>query len=90
VASKKAVKEVERLSCATCPLGDDKKEARRVVLKTLKQVTTKLSEKMTGKDYTPTTTEFMKLMQLESDFAEDDIKEVVVKWVEPNGASTEK
>jgi hypothetical protein len=52
-----------------------------------------IEAKVKGKELKPTIADYLKLLQMEQDYAEDTPKEITVRWVEPEATppeSTEK
>jgi len=73
-------------SCQNCAHWDEIKDRVRV-----KQVLTstlaKIEAKLKAKTYKPSLADYLKLMQLEKDFGEEDAREIRVTWVEPGTTS---
>jgi hypothetical protein len=63
----------------------DSERAR--VSKTLERAIQTVEERILAKDFKPTIAEFLKLVQLSKELAQDDVKEITVTWVEPALAS---
>ena len=40
--------------------------------------------------FEPTLAEYLKLVQLEKEFEEDEVKEIKIKWVEPSARARKK
>jgi len=78
-----------RKACRTCELWDQAKDKVRI-MELLEASITKLEERFRDKDFKPTIADYLKLLQLERDFEQDEIKEIKVTWVEPPAPSVEK
>jgi len=68
--------------CRNCDRWNYIKDRVRVseaLEKAIKAVETKI----TAKDFKPTMAEYLKLIQMEKELAQDDAKEIKVTWVEP-------
>jgi hypothetical protein len=59
----------------------DSERAR--VSETLDRAIKSVEERIQAKDFKPTIAEFLKLVQLSKELAQDDVKEIRVTWVEP-------
>ena len=59
----------------------DSERAR--VSETLDRAIKSVEERIQANDFKPTIAEFLKLVQLSKELAQDDVKEIRVTWVEP-------
>lgn len=59
----------------------DSERAR--VSETLDRAIKSVEERIQAHDFKPTIAEFLKLVQLSKELAQDDVKEIRVTWVEP-------
>jgi hypothetical protein len=59
----------------------DSERAR--VSATLDRAIKSVEERIQANDFKPTIAEFLKLVQLSKELAQDDVKEIRVTWVEP-------
>ena len=64
----------------------DSERAR--VSETLDRAIKSVEERIQANDFKPTIAEFLKLVQLSKELAQDDGKEIRVTWVEPAAASS--
>jgi hypothetical protein len=48
------------------------------------------SFKKDGDGFSPTLAEYLKLVQMEKEFEEEDVKEIKIKWVEPSARAKKK
>jgi hypothetical protein len=64
----------------------DSERAR--VSETLDRAIQSVEERIQAKDFKPTIAEFLKLVQLSKELAQDDVKEIRVTWVEPAAKSS--
>jgi hypothetical protein len=64
----------------------DSERAR--VSETLDRAIKSVEERIQANDFKPTIAEFLKLVQLSKELAQDDVKEIKVTWVEPAVASS--
>jgi hypothetical protein len=53
------------------------------VSETLDRAIQSVEERIQANDFKPTIAEFLKLVQLSKELAQDDVKEITVTWVEP-------
>ena len=60
-----------------------KNSERARVSDTLERAIQSVEERIQAKDFKPTIAEFLKLVQLSKELAQDDVKEIRVTWVEP-------
>jgi hypothetical protein len=60
-----------------------KDSERARVSATLEKAIQSVEERIQAKDFKPTIAEFLKLVQLSKELAQDDVKEIRVTWVEP-------
>jgi hypothetical protein len=56
---------------------------RTRVSETLDRAIKSVEERIQANDFKPTIAEFLKLVQLSKELAQDDVKEIRVTWVEP-------
>jgi hypothetical protein len=71
-------------------MGINNSERARVSA-TLDRAIKSVEERIQANDFKPTIAEFLKLVQLSKELAQDDLKEIRVTWVEPAvTSSTEK
>lgn len=73
---------IKRTSCRGCSLWDEVKERVRVT-ELLESAIEKLGERLQGQDFKPTLADYLKLMQLEKEFDQEQVKEIKVTWVAP-------
>ena len=66
-------------SCRQCPRWQDKKVK---VTESLENAISAIEKRFGAEDYKPTVGDYLKLLQLEKDFAQDEVKEIKVTWVE--------
>jgi hypothetical protein len=59
----------------------DSERAR--VSDTLERAIKSVEERIQANDFKPTIAEFLKLVQLSKELAQDDVKEITVTWIEP-------
>jgi hypothetical protein len=64
----------------------DSERAR--VSETLDRAIKSVEERIQANDFKPTIAEFLKLVQLSKELAQDDVKEIRVTWVEPAATSS--
>ncbi len=77
-----------RTSCEGCKRWKEVKDKMRIA-----ELLSKTAENFKGeKDPTfqPTLAEYLKLVQLEKEFEEDEVKEIKIKWVEPSARARKK
>jgi len=60
-----------------------KDSERARVSETLERAIQSVEERIQAKEFKPTIAEFLKLVQLSKELAQDDVKEIRVTWVEP-------
>jgi hypothetical protein len=68
-------------------MGNSDTERVRVS-ETLERAIKSVEERIQANDFKPTIAEFLKLVQLSKELAQDDVKEIRVTWVEPAAASS--
>jgi hypothetical protein len=73
-------------SCEHCTHWDEVKDRVRVK-KLLESAIEKLGKKLAGSTFQPSLADYLKLMQLEKEFGDDEAKEIKVTWVEPERES---
>jgi hypothetical protein len=68
-------------SCEGCRRWKEVKNKMRIA-----ELLGKAAESFTDKqgEFKPTLAEYLKLVQMEKEFEEEDVKEIKVKWVEPS------
>jgi len=71
-----------KTSCEGCKRWKEVKSKMRIAELLGKAAESFTATKEEG-EFKPTLAEYLKLIQLEKEFEEDDIKEIKVKWVEP-------
>ena len=87
MAKKSRPREKAPRSCRECENWDEVSKKVRVH-ELLENTLTQFEKKIQGKDYEPTVAEYMKLLQLGEELAqEDEPKEIKVTWVTPEAAS---
>lgn len=78
-----------RKSCEGCKRWKEVKNKMRIA-----ELLGKAAESFTGPEgeveFKPSLAEYLKLVQLEKEFEEDEIKEIKVKWVEPAAKAKRK
>lgn len=75
-------------SCQECEHWAEVRNKLRVS-KVLGEVIAKMENEITAKEYKPSLTDFLKLVQLEKEAGEEEPKEIKVTWVEPVTSNTE-
>jgi len=78
-ASKSAPK---RTSCRTCDIWDEVKERVRIA-ELLQNAIEKMGDRLKAEEFKPSLADYLKLMQLEKEFDQDQVKEIKVTWVAP-------
>jgi hypothetical protein len=86
MARKKAEGAKAPKECRHCSRWKEMKEKIRVA-KLLQTAITKMEEKLEAEDFKPSIAEYLKLLQLDQELSQDEIKEIKVTWVEPTPAS---
>jgi len=71
-----------RASCRGCSLWDDVKERVRIN-ELLETAIEKLGERLKADEFKPSIADYLKLMQLEKEFDQEQVKEIKVTWVAP-------
>ena len=74
-------------SCKECEHWIEVRDQLRVGA-VLATVLGKMEEKLKADDFKPSLADYMKLMQLEKEFGDEETKEIKVTWVEPEKSST--
>ena len=77
-----------RTSCEGCKRWQEVKDKMRIA-----ELLGKAAENFKGERSTkfePTLAEYLKLVQLEKEFEEDEVKEIKIKWVEPSARARKK
>ena len=72
-------------SCKDCERWPEVKNRVRIA-KSLQKVIGKIEAEIKGGTFKPTVGDYLKLMQLEKDFDDQEAKEIRVTWVESNEA----
>lgn len=73
-------------SCRECQLWRKVKEKIRVA-ELLENALGKLDERLKAPEFKPTIADYLKLIQLEKEFDEEEVKEIKVTWVAPAPSS---
>jgi hypothetical protein len=70
-----------KTSCEGCRRWKEIKNKMRIA-----ELLGKAAESFKGNEgeFKPTLAEYLKLVQIEREFEEEDVKEITVKWVEPS------
>jgi hypothetical protein len=68
--------------CEKCPRWKQVRNKIRIAKAVQKAITT-MDAKFQAADYKPSVAEYLKLLQLEQEFEQDEVKEIKVTWVEP-------
>ena len=78
-----------KTSCDGCRRWKEVKTKMRIA-----ELLAKAAESFTGQnpqaEFKPSLAEYLKLVQLEREFEEDDVKEIKIKWVEPSARAKKK
>ena len=76
-----------RTSCEGCKRWKEVKDKMRIA-----ELLGKAAENFKGErdKFEPTLAEYLKLVQLEKEFEEDEVKEIKIKWVEPSARARKK
>lgn len=76
-----------RTSCEGCRRWQEVKNKMRIA-----ELLGKAAESFKGNEgeFKPTLAEYLKLVQIEKEFEEEDVKEIKVKWVEPSARARKK
>jgi hypothetical protein len=77
-----------RTSCEGCKRWKEVKDKMRIA-----ELLGKAAESFKGEqndEFKPTLAEYLKLVQLEKEFEEDEVKEIKIKWVEPSARARKK
>ena len=75
-------------SCGECEHWTEVRDKLRVS-KVLQSIITQMEKKLETSDFKPTLGDFLKLVQLEKEIEEEELKEIKVTWVEPVKSNTE-
>ena len=70
------------LSCRECKLWDEVKQRVRIT-ELLESALDKMALRLQDDDFKPSLSDYLKLMQLEKEFAQEQVKEIKVTWVVP-------
>lgn len=76
----------ERTSCRGCGLWDEVKERVRIT-ELLQNAIEKMGDRLKSQEFKPSLADYLKLMQLEKEFDQDQVKEIKVTWVAPVSSS---
>jgi len=68
--------------CRACGLWDEVKERVRIT-ELLENAIEKMGDKLKAQDFKPSLADYLKLMQLEKEFDQEQVKEIKVTWVAP-------
>ena len=79
----------KKASCRGCELWDQVKERVRIT-ELLENAIGKLEQKIKADDFKPSMADYLKLMQLEKEFEQEQVKEIKVTWVAPAPASEQE
>lgn len=77
-----------RTTCRGCPRWEEMKGKMRVA-----ELLAKAAENFAqdnGEKFRPSLAEYLKLVQLEREYAEEETKEIKVTWVDPTAQGSEK
>lgn len=76
-----------KTSCEGCARWNEVKNKMRIA-----EILGKAAEHFAakGEDFKPTLAEYLKLVQIEKEYEEDDVKEIKIKWVEPTARKRSK
>ena len=77
-----------RVSCEGCRRWKEVKDKMRIA-----ELLAKAAEgfdKAKQDEFKPSLAEYLKLVQLEKEFEEDEVKEIKIKWVEPSVRAKKK
>ena len=72
--------------CKECLLWDEVKERVRIT-ELLESALNKLGERLQAQDFKPSIADYLKLMQIQKEFEQEQVKEIKVTWVAPAPAS---
>jgi hypothetical protein len=76
----------KRVSCRGCNLWDEVKERVRIT-ELLENAIEKMGDKLKAQEFKPSLADYLKLMQLEKEFDQEQVKEIKVTWVAPAPSS---
>jgi hypothetical protein len=79
----------ERTTCRGCKRWKEIKDKMRIAELLGKAAETFTAEKL-DKEFKPTLAEYLKLVQLEKDFEDEETKEIKVTWIDREASSTSK
>ncbi len=77
---------IKRTSCRGCNLWDEVKERVRIT-ELLESAIEKMGEKLKADEFKPSLADYLKLMQLEKEYDQEQVKEIKVTWVAPARSS---
>ena len=72
----------ENTRCRECPHWAEVRERVRT-RELLESAIDKIHKKLASEEFKPTLGDYVKLMQMEKEVEDEDIKEITVTWVEP-------
>lgn len=78
-----------KTSCDGCTRWKEVKNKMRIAELLGKAAENFTKERATG-EFKPTLAEYLKLVQMEKEFEEEDVKEIKIKWVEPSARAKKK
>ena len=78
-----------RTSCEGCKRWKEVKDKMRIA-ELLGKAADSFKGTTQGSAFNPTLAEYLKLVQLEKEFEEDEVKEIKIKWVEPSARARKK
>ncbi|SPF50610.1 hypothetical protein SBA4_4440022 [Candidatus Sulfopaludibacter sp. SbA4] len=79
---------LKRASCRGCNLWDEVKERVRIT-ELLENAIEKMGDKLKAEEFKPSLADYLKLMQLEKEFEQEQVKEIKVTWVAPAPSNEE-
>jgi hypothetical protein len=75
-----------KTTCRSCRRWEEVKHKMRIA-EILEQAAESFAKAKRGEKFKPTLTEYLKLVQLEKEFEEEEAKEIRVRWVSPTTSS---
>lgn len=76
----------KRTSCRSCDLWDEVKERVRIT-ELLENAIEKMGDRLRAEEFKPSIADYLKLMALEKEFDQEQVKEIKVTWVAPAPSS---
>ena len=73
-------------SCRDCENWPQVREKVRVG-ELLERIVTDIERQINEKEFTATTAEYLKLIQLQKEFDQDETREITVTWINPSTSS---